>query len=131
MSEQNSPAIAATTFFRSGADAIDRAVKDGEPLALIFEVNTFKLVEGADEAAFLAVAARVEEKLSEVDGYLCRQLMKTEDGNWLDLVAWTSADKAKAALAMMQSVVMSDEALSPFFTLIDPESITMRHFSPQ
>lgn len=93
---------------------------DPTPVA---EIVTFRLTGGADEAAFVAAAKVVEDKLQGADQMLARTLSRTEDGLWTDHVVWRSQEAANAAA---QEVMQSADC-APFLALIDSGSITMSH----
>ncbi|MEO0564177.1 MAG: hypothetical protein AAF125_18880 [Chloroflexota bacterium] len=127
-SAQSKPAL--QPFFNACADALSEVPKDDESTP-VFEVTRFRLIEDADVESFLAAAAAVEVVLNKTDGFVCRQLLANANGDWVDLVYWTSQEKAEAAVAGMEQVIMSDEVLMPFFLLIDPESIDLQHYQAQ
>jgi hypothetical protein len=59
----------------------------------------FKLAEGADEASLLRAADAIQDGfLAKQPGFVRRELLKGEDGQWADLVYWESADAAAAAM---------------------------------
>ena len=64
---------------------------------LTVELVTFKLNEGADEAAFLQAADAVMADIRQLPGYVRRELLKGDDGQWIDVVHWRSRADALAA----------------------------------
>lgn len=91
-----------------------------EPVA---EIVTFRLVEGADPAAFVAAAEAMTPFLRRSGAVLSRTLSADEDGLWIDHVTWTSMT---AALAAAQTMMAQPEA-GPFMALVDPDTVEMRH----
>lgn len=91
--------------------------------AACVEVVTFRLVPGAEEAAFLDAARATEGPLREQPGFLRRRLVQGGDGQWTDWVEWRDAASAHAAAEAM----MGNPAFGPFMALIDGASIVMRH----
>jgi hypothetical protein len=87
------------------------------------ELVTFRLVPGADRAAFLAAARGTEATVRRQPGFLARQLAEGEDGTWADIVTWATPGAAQAAA----QAVMADPALAPFAALIDMASLRMSH----
>ena len=90
---------------------------------LTVELVTFKLIEGADEAAFLAAADAVMADIRRLPGYVNRELLKSDDGQWIDVVHWRSRDAALAA-AELFNTLPSAQAFGAF---LDFDSITMLH----
>ncbi|MEL6608667.1 MAG: hypothetical protein AAFO58_11750 [Pseudomonadota bacterium] len=87
------------------------------------EIVSFRLIDGADPAAFLDAAAATRAVLEAFGGCRARYLTRGDDGTWTDIVIWT--DRA-TALAAAQHVV-KDPAFAPFGAMIDGPSVTMGH----
>lgn len=93
---------------------------DPTPVA---EIVSFRLASGADEAAFIATATVVEDKLQSAGQMLARTLSRTEDGLWTDHVVWRSQEAANAAA---QEVMQSADC-APFLAMIDSATVAMSH----
>ena len=65
----------------------------------VIETVTFRLADGLSETDFLKSAEAASSFLKSCPGFVSRRLSAGEDGVWLDLVEWTSADAAKTAIA--------------------------------
>jgi len=89
----------------------------------VAEIVTFRLVDGADSAAFIQSAEGMKPFLDSTGAVLSRTLSADEDGLWTDHIVWTSMAAAKTAAAQ----VMSRPEAAPFMALVDPDSVTMRH----
>ena len=89
----------------------------------VVEIVTFRLVPGADPAAFRAAAAATDAVLAADPAYGARVLLRGADGAWTDMVRWASLAAAEAAAARM----MADPRAVPFMAMIDPATIAMRH----
>jgi len=89
----------------------------------VLEFARFRLVDGADEALFLAAARATEQVVTQASGFTDRRLTKSEDGFWTDVVEWTSLDAAQNATAE----VMKAPEFAAFGAFIDESSLTMRH----
>ncbi len=87
------------------------------------ELVTFKLAEGADEAAFLNHAETANRFLGTCQGFVSRRLSKCEDGDWVEHVEWESLAAAEEAARKF----MEEDSLKPMLAAIDPASVTMRH----
>lgn len=110
--------LMASTLTLAASDAL-RADGTG-PVA---EVVEFRLVEGADEAAFVEAAIAMEPFLKEAGGMIKRTLSKADDGTWTDHIIWASMDQAQSAAA----AIMKRPEAGPFMSMINPEGMEMRH----
>ena len=92
---------------------------------MIIEITQFKLVEGVSEEAFLQDAENVQKGFLEKQaGYAgTRQLLKSQEGEWVDIVHWESLEDAQKA----QEAAMGSETCMPMFHKIDLNSIKMLH----
>ena len=64
----------------------------------MFEVLTFRLAPGVDEAVFRALDERVQVEFAyHQPGFLRRTLGRRDDGRWLVLTIWSDPDAASAA----------------------------------
>ena len=89
----------------------------------VAEIVAFRLLPGASKDAFIAEAHTVENALSVSDQMLARTLSCTDQGDWTDHVVWASAAAAQTAAAE----VMSSKTCATFMSMIDPDSVQMRH----
>ena len=105
---------------QSPADAA-RAL--GAQPAPVIEIVTFRLIDGADDVAFIE-AARGTETLLRARGALVRRyLVRDADGLWTDIVEWTSMQDALSAA----EAVMKEPDFAAFGAMIDPQTVVMRH----
>ncbi|MCP8882684.1 hypothetical protein NIM87_04170 [Devosia sp. XJ19-1] len=86
------------------------------------ELVTFRL-SGADRDAFIAANAQVNHWVRQQTGFVSRTLSEGADGEWTDIVIWSSAEDAEAAAAQMNQDMDRFEAMA----MIEPSSIVMRH----
>ena len=71
----------------------------------MIENRTFRLVAGADEAAFIAADARFQTDVAyQQPGIARRTLAKAEDGEWLVVTHWWTLEQAEAAPVMTDLV---------------------------
>lgn len=89
----------------------------------VLEIVSFTLADGADDAAFLEAARGTEALLRKRGSLLRRFLVKDDDNRWTDILEWTSMDEARAAA----EAVMQEPDFAPFGSMIDGESVQMRH----
>ena len=71
----------------------------------MIENRTFRLVAGADEAAFVAADARFQTEVAyQQPGIARRTLAKGDDGEWLVVTHWWTVEHADAAPVMTDLV---------------------------
>jgi len=96
--------------------------------SIIVEVAVFNLNEGVTDQSFIAEAEKVQESfLTNQKGYLDRELLKDENGQWFDILHWASMEEAQTAARVM----MQESSCQPFIQMIDPQSIQMFHLVRQ
>lgn len=91
---------------------------------LTIEIAQFKLVPGTEDAGFLKAADVVQKNfLRKQKGFVDRELSKSDDGQWVDILHWkTMQDALKASEEMLKNPSCLD-----FIQKIDPTSVTMTH----
>jgi hypothetical protein len=82
------------------------------------EVRVFRLVDGADEAAFIAADTAFQAVAHRQPGIVRRTLARGDGGDWLVETWWWSPEDAARGLEG------SDELLA----MIDPSSVRVRVF---
>ncbi|WP_298257982.1 hypothetical protein [uncultured Litoreibacter sp.] len=97
------------------------------------ELQVFRLVAPGSEiefltpttdVEFLASAEAIQEQLAAQSGFVDRELFRTTDGWWLDLVHWHSHEAAEAAKAVvMADMADMQSAAMGFVSKIDPKSL--------
>lgn len=118
-------------FFASCEESIEAITEEDSDFIPVIELTTFRLLDEADESVFMEAATGVEEALQTVDGFLCRQLLVNDNGDWVDVLYWATIEEAEAAFDVMEPMIFGDENLMPFFMMMDPESIDLRYFNPR
>lgn len=92
--------------------------------AQTLELVTFQLRSGIAADAFLKASRTAEEFIKKQPGFLYRSLCQQQDtGDWLDVLYWQDNGAAEAA----GKAVCSAEETAEFMSMIDPQSVTMRH----
>lgn len=87
-------------------------------MAAIVEWAPFGLREGATEEQLLTASEQLQRDfLSKQKGFLHRRLVRGEDGGFVDIVLWESAEAAN--LAMEQAG--SSAVCATYFSLMRPE----------
>jgi hypothetical protein len=90
------------------------------------EVSQFRLVPGANDQAFLDAAEKTQTGfLEEQEGFVGRDLLRTDDGSWMDIVRFQSAEAAQAAFERFAG----HPSVKAFESMLDPDSVSMTHWS--
>jgi Antibiotic biosynthesis monooxygenase len=93
---------------------------------MIVEVSQFRLVQGADEGAFLKAADQTQSAfLAKQEGFAGRDLLRAADGSWMDIVRFESMQAAQAAF----SEFAAHPAVKAFESMLETNSISMSHWS--
>jgi heme-degrading monooxygenase HmoA len=92
----------------------------------VIEITTFRLAPHADEHAFLDADRRVQtEVVPNHPGFLRRTTARGDDGAWLVVVLWRSADEADAS----RRVAEDHPVTRQFNELLDGTSIRTARYS--
>ncbi|MEO1492114.1 MAG: hypothetical protein AAFV19_08175 [Pseudomonadota bacterium] len=89
----------------------------------VVEITTFRLNDGVEDTAFLALSPAITEFAQAQPGFIRRFLTQSEDGVWMDYVHWATLEDAQAA----QAAFPQQPQLGPLMAMIDPTSLTMDH----
>jgi hypothetical protein len=90
------------------------------------EVALYKLKSEVAEAQFLAVSEAATGVFAKLAGFERRELMKSEDGRWVDLVYWQSRELAKQA----EPTIYHDPTIAKVMEILDTESMVFTHAEP-
>lgn len=93
---------------------------------MVIEIATFRLVDDADEAAFITADERAQREFAyQQRGIVRRTTARGPAGEWLVLTMWDSAEDAQdAAMAFGDHPATQD-----FRRLVDPASIATHRYS--
>lgn len=92
---------------------------------MVVETSQFKTKTGVSDAQLLAASQEAHDGfLSKCKGFVSRELLKADDGTWLDIVHFETMEDAQAA---MQSF-LGQPSTKAFEEAIDPATAQMRHF---
>ncbi len=86
---------------------------------VIFRAKTQYTDEQVTEALEL-----INPVLQDFPGFISRQLSKSEDGQWMDLVRWESLALAQQAATK----IMQQEVAGEAFKVIEESSMQLYHF---
>jgi len=91
------------------------------------EVSLYNLNDGVEEAHFLSVSDKATDVFRDCDGFMRRELLKNDDGKWVDLVYWANQRMAKAAEARLYS----DETIAELMGQLNTETMIFVHVEPE
>ena len=87
------------------------------------EIVLFRLNADAAESDFLGAVAAMTPDLRTAPGYLSRELLRGDDGLWVDVVHWRSLAEAQQAMAHFPNL----PSAQAFGALMDGETLRMLH----
>jgi hypothetical protein len=90
----------------------------------VLEVVPFRTKEGIADTAFLHEAAVVQAWIERQPGFINRELLKTPENQWLDMVRWASLELAQQA----SDKFMNADDCKPFMAMLDETGMQMWHF---
>lgn len=91
----------------------------------MIEILEFNLVEGADEEAFVLADKRVQAEFAyQQPGLMRRTTARGDDGNWMVIDLWRSADDADAAEAKWADA----GAAAEFMAFVDRATISSKRY---
>jgi hypothetical protein len=95
----------------------------------VIEWAPFKVKPGIDEKTLLKLSAELQESfLARQKGYRRRELIRTGDGEYVDIVRWASMEDAEAAMKhVTDSPACSGYFGAMDFDLADPNAAP-KHF---
>jgi heme-degrading monooxygenase HmoA len=116
--------IMGVTFSMGGCTSQERKAEFPSVHPSIVEISQFQLAKGVDEQSFLNAANAVQENfLKKQSGFIDRELLRAENGQWVDILHWkTAADAQRAA-----KEAMNNPTAAEFFQKMDPASVKMMH----
>jgi hypothetical protein len=95
----------------------------------VIETMTFRLVHGADVAAFLNADKRLQSEFAYQQPGLVRRTTACGEGSsageWIVIDLWQSAEAADDAAARWDD----DETAMAFMALVDPSSVRVRRYT--
>jgi len=85
----------------------------------VIEFASFTLAEGVDESTFTAASDALQaEFFSQQKGFIKRELGRTANGKWADVVYWDSMESVEQA---MQSAPGNPAALKYFQLMVNTD----------
>jgi len=87
------------------------------------ELVQFRLKPEVSEAAFLEAVADTQVVVAQLPGFLHREVLKGDDGLWVDVIHWQTKIEALAAAQAFGTM----PEVAAFGAMIDPNQMTMLH----
>ena len=94
-------------------------------MAKTIEIVTFELADGVSDEAFVAETKSMERDfLGKLKGFMDRDTGKSEDGSWVVVLHWESAEDAQASI----NKFVEAEGTKAFTALIKMDTFVMKRF---
>jgi heme-degrading monooxygenase HmoA len=91
---------------------------------MIIELAQFKTKSGVNDAEVLGASQEAHDGfLAKQKGYISRELLKSSEGEWIDIVHWETIEDAQTAM----NSFMGHHSTKRFAEIVDPPSIKMMH----
>jgi hypothetical protein len=92
----------------------------------IIETMTFRLATGVDEAEFLGIDKRLQSEFAyQQPGLVRRTTARGDDGSWVVIDVWLTADHADAMSARWDADALAAE----FMAHVDAASVEVRRYT--
>lgn len=88
-----------------------------------YEMVLFRLKPGIDRDSMRTVSDQANAWLRQQPGFLSREVLEDESGQWVDMLRWASLDEALAAA----EAFIDTPVAAAYMALVDEESIRMLH----
>jgi hypothetical protein len=98
-------------------------VSYNEPM---IDMNVFQLVEGADDAAFLAADSTLQMEVAYQQPGLVRRTTARRGGTWLVLTLWASEAQCDAGTAVLTSP--ADPKVAAWSVFVDERTVRTARF---
>lgn len=91
---------------------------------MVVELAQFKAKPGVSDTQVITASDEAHQGfLAKQRGYSKRELLKSSNGTWVDIVHWESIEDAQAAM----NSFMGHPSTQAFGGVIDPSTIVMMH----
>ena len=98
------------------------------PGAGVTEVITVKLQDGADADGFVAANQALEaDHIVKQPGFIAREVGVAEDGEWLIVIHWETAEDSAASIAVFEEAA----GVESFMSLLDAETMAIAVYDIQ
>lgn len=93
-------------------------------MSYTLEIVSYQLKSTSSIDNFIHKSQLVDNELKKFNGFLSRELGRSDDKNWIEICKWKSLTEAKEA----QSLVMNNTVCLHFFSELDQSSIKMTYY---
>jgi len=91
---------------------------------MVIELAQFKTKSGVTDAEVLAASQEAHDRfLAKQKGYVSRELLKSSEDEWVDIVHWETMEDAQTAM----NSFIGHPSTKKFGEVIDPSTIKMMH----
>ena len=90
------------------------------------EVSIYQLKSDVAEADFLTLSDQVSADFVNFEGFQHRDLMRSEDNQWVDLVYWQDKESAKAN----EAALYANPIINDLMNMLDTEMMVFTHVHP-
>ncbi|GAB4508785.1 MAG: hypothetical protein OHK0046_02280 [Anaerolineae bacterium] len=94
---------------------------------MVTEVVLFRILPEFSPEEFLAAAADMQPVVSAMPGFIDRELLHNEEGQWIDIVHWNTLEEAHQAAHTLETAASAGR----FMQMIDVQTINMMHLHPR
>lgn len=91
----------------------------------VVEYVTFKAVKGVNDEALQSAAFNTDAVLNSIDGFIKRDIAKSDDDIWVEVVYWRDSISAEKGLESF----LKDPLSKAFLDLIEEDSVDIRYAS--
>lgn len=92
--------------------------------SMVIELVLFRLLENSTDEEVVEVSDKINPVLQKMPGFISRNLAKTDDGQWADIVYWDSMVNAQKAAKN----ILEHSECEQYFGMIDQSTSRMQHF---
>jgi hypothetical protein len=89
----------------------------------VYEIVLFQLRPGVDREQYLAATTQASAWLQDQPGFLSREILEDESGQWLEILRWATTEDALAAARAIEEA----EYVTAIMDAVVPETIRMLH----
>lgn len=92
----------------------------------VVEIVLFRAKPGVSDSQILEASAALQREVARFPAYVSRRLLKSEDGQWIDVVDWTSLAEAQKA----SQTILEQPVAQRFDALVETDSMRVLHLVP-
>jgi hypothetical protein len=89
----------------------------------VYEIVLFQLRPGVDREQYLAATGKASDWLQAQPGFLSREILEDESGQWLEVLRWATTEDALAAARAIEEA----DYVAAIMDAVVPETVRMLH----